>query len=197
MKKTFIYSLLFATLLATGCSSDSDTPVTPAEEELTELHNHIFFDDTNLLFSPTEDDNYYYTHCPSEDLAVKQIQWYTNTTSVSKNAATYRWQGDNGYFKVTPGNDEGIYFEVYFAIKDIPPFTVAFIHPGYENSENMTISKPAGGDMIPFFVWACRQCLTSVPKGGNIGGNGDTPPTIPCRVCGASDWYRKSVTGKK
>lgn len=200
MKNTIISKLMLsiaiaATALAFAACSNDQEPVSPEEGELAELHNRIFYDDDCLLFSPTEDNTYYYTHCPSQEMAIKQIEYYTNTVGINSTGGTYHWQGDNGYFKVSPGNDEGLYYEVLMSLKDFKPFTVAFMHPGYKNSENLSIPKPSGGYMIPFFVWACRKCLTSVPKGNaEYGGTGDAPPTKPCRVCGASDWYRKSVT---
>lgn len=202
MKKTIISKLMPGMLIVatgfvfTACSGDEETPESAAEKELTELTNLLFLDDTtHPVFMPTEDDGFYYTNCPSEDMAIKQIEYYTKTPGIVNTSATYRWKDDNGYFKVTPGNDEGLYYEVFMSIKDKTPFTIAFVHPGYENNQNWVVSRPSGG-YAGYYRWECGKCLTlAAPGYAYSEPYPEWPPKSPCIVCNAFDWHAKYIPG--
>ena len=133
MKKNFTF-FAFATMMLLGmssvfyaCSSDDDNNGNQQElgdKAVAELKNLVFDENGNVMFSETETAGLYELGLGEKSDAADIVAQYVNNASFKDGKAEYQLPDNRGKVIANEGNEEGVFYQVQFAVKEIPVKTL-------------------------------------------------------------------------
>lgn len=164
MKKNFTF-FTFATMMLLGissvfyaCSSDDDdngNQQAAGDEAVAKLKSLVLDESGNVVFGETETAGLYEIGFEKEEDAVGMIANYLNKTNYSGENTEYQLPDNRGKVSVTGGQEEGVLYQVDFAVKGIPTMTLLIEEANYmlgqENASFLATFK-------------CTQCTYTVKK---------------------------------
>ena len=164
MKKNLTFYAL-ATMMVLGlssvfcaCSSDDDdngNQQKAGDEAVAKLRNLVFDTNGDVVFGETETAGLYEIGFEEKEYAAGMIANYLNKTNYSGEDAEYQLPDNRGKVSVTGGQEEGVFYQVNFAVKGIPTMTLLIEEANYmlgqENASFLATFK-------------CTQCTYTVKK---------------------------------
>ena len=177
MKKNLTFYAL-ATMMLLGlssvfcaCSSDDDdngNQQKAGDEAVAKLRNLVFDTNGDVVFGETETAGLYEIGFEEKEYAAGMIANYLNKTNYSGEDAEYQLPDNRGKVSVTGGQEEGVFYQVNFAVKGIPTMTLLVEEVNYMlGKENKTKSTN---------IWQCGKCGAVFNKPKAV--------TNPACICG-------------
>ena len=167
MKKNFTL-FAFATMMLLGmssvfyaCSNDDDNNGNQQElgdKAVAELKNLVFDENGNIMFSETETAGLYEFGVGEKSDAAVIVAKYVNNAGFKDGKAEYQLPDNRGKVIVNEGNEEGVFYQVQFTVKEIPVKTLLVEEINYMmGQENKTKATN---------TWRCTDCnsIFSKPK---------------------------------
>lgn len=135
---------MFALLLAVigisfaACSSDDDAPQSAGEKALAELNERLYVNG-KFRFPTQAPDGQYYGYTDNKSEAKAKAEAMLGHELVN-DAYTLTLPDDYGFVKVTPNDDETIYYTMYISVKGEEPKTCNIVDIAwYEDNAFSTI----------------------------------------------------------
>ncbi|MBR0045946.1 MAG: hypothetical protein IJP75_03555 [Bacteroidaceae bacterium] len=143
--KTKKFFLALATLMVCAasafisCSSDDDNNNSSKEagdKAVASLKALLLDDEGNPVFGETNEQGLYQIGFENQNDATKQVGKYVNNAGYAGDATIYPLPDERGTVRVEKGAKDGIYYQVKFAVKDIPQMTLEVVDANYMENEN-------------------------------------------------------------
>ena len=146
--------LLGMSAIFTSCSDDddnNDNQQALGDKAVLRLQNLLLDEDNNPVFGEANEQGIYQMGFDEEEDATKLVGTYVNNSQYAGGQKTYTLPDARGTVKVTEGAEEGIYYEVQFAVKGITPnpMTLQLVEPNYMDGENRLKTKTS---------YKCNNC---------------------------------------
>lgn len=146
MKKNFTF-FTFATMMLLGmssvfyaCSSDDDNNGNQQElgdKAVAELKAILIDSDGNPVFGEANEQGIYQIGLETQADAQSLVAKYVNNAGFKDGKADYQLPDNRGKVIVNEGSEEGIFYQVQFAVKGIPQMTLQVVEPNYMEGENV------------------------------------------------------------
>lgn len=163
MKKNLTFYAL-ATMMLLGlssvfcaCSSDDDdngNQQKAGDEAVAKLRNLVLDTNGDVIFGETETAGLYEIGFKDKEDATGVIANYLNKTNYSGENAEYQLPDNRGKVSVTGGQEEGVFYQVNFAVKGIPTITLLMEETNYmlgkENKWKSTTTYTCSNCKIEF-----------------------------------------------
>ena len=156
--KTNKFFLTLATLMICvssafiSCSSDDDNNGNGkglGDNAVAALKAILLDDDNNIIFGEANEDGIYQIGLEDQNAARALVAKYVNNASLADDATLYTLPDGRGTVRVEKGVEEGVYYTVTFAVKEIPQMKLEVVDANYMDNENKISAKTS---------YKCNDC---------------------------------------
>lgn len=148
--KTNKFFLTLATLMVCvssvfiSCSNDDDNNGNSKElgdNAVAALKKILLNDDGTIVFGEPNEDGIYMVGLDGQDAAKALVAKYVNNANYTGDATLYTLPDGRGTVRVEKGTEEGVYYTVAFAVKEIPQMKLEVVDANYMDNENKIAAK--------------------------------------------------------
>ena len=165
MKKNLTFFAL-ATMMLLGissvfcaCSSDDDdngNQQKAGDEAVAKLRNLVLDESGNVVFGETETAGLYEIGFGEKSDAVSLVAKYLNNANYKGGNSVYELVDNRGKVSVTEGQEDGVFYQMEFAVKGIPAMTLLIEETNYMMGKDNTTTFTA--------EFKCPSCSYSIRK---------------------------------
>lgn len=158
MKKNLTFYAL-ATMMLLGlssvfcaCSSDDDdngNQQKAGDEAVAKLKSVLLDSDNNVVFGEANEQGLYQIGLENQSDAQSLVANYVNNAGYTGEATLYTLPDGRGTVRVEKGSEDGIYYNVKFAVQGIPSMTLQVVEGPYMDNENKINAKTP---------YKCKDC---------------------------------------
>lgn len=149
IKHMFMLLVAVMGITFTACSNDDEPQTDAAKEQVEFIKSMVLNENGEILFMPTDTEGVYV--CPMNNAA--------NSRNLCESMLNTSWKGESlcvdlGNHGVITGknsDEEGVFDELHFNIKELPKFTLKVASEDYCDNENFP-------NRTYLEVWLCRNC---------------------------------------
>lgn len=132
-----------------ACSNDDEPQSDAVKEHVDFIKSMVLDENGEILFMPTDTEGVYV--CPMNNAA--------NSRNLCESMLNTNWKGEtlhldfgeHGVITGRSSNEDGVFDELHFNIKELPKFTLKVASEDYCNNSNY----PPSAKLI---VWLCKNC---------------------------------------
>ena len=145
MKKNLTFYAL-ATMMLLGlssvfcaCSSDDDdngNQQKAGDEAVAKLKSVLLDSDNNVVFGEANEQGLYQIGLENPSDAQSLVANYVNNAGYTGEATLYTLPDGRGTVRVEKGSEDGIYYNVKFAVQGIPSMTLQVVEENYMDKDN-------------------------------------------------------------
>lgn len=155
--------LLGASSIFTSCSSDDDNngsnQQAAGDQAVAALKDLVYDPEGNVIFGEAEPQGVYEIGFDEKEDATKLVGKYLNNANYKGGNAVYNLADNRGKVSVTEGTEDGVFYQVEFAVKGIPTMTLIIEETNYmlgkENKTNFWVT------------YKCKSCSYTTQRSAN------------------------------